>query len=62
VPAWRAAFQRKPAAPIAAEATVERLKERVAGVRTERAARTPQAEAPSPEKSIAELRARRKKR
>jgi len=66
VPAWRQAFQRKPAKAIAAETTVTRLRERVAGVRSERAARSAQAppdKAPDkpPEKSIAELRARRKR-
>src|SRR5207248_2138640 len=40
VPAWKRAFQRKPAGAIAAEATVTRLRERVAGVRTARAAKT----------------------
>jgi uncharacterized membrane protein len=60
VPAWKAAFQRRPARPIAAEATVTRLRERVAGVRTERAARSTPPDA-KPEKTIEELRARRKR-
>ena len=61
VPAWRSAFQRKPAAPVAAEATVTRLKERVAGVRTERAAKSAPPETSTPDKAIGELRARRKR-
>jgi uncharacterized membrane protein len=65
VPAWKSAFQRKPAAPIAAEATVTRLKDRVAGVRTERASKSGRAETrsteKSPEESIGELRTRRKR-
>lgn len=61
VPVWRAAFQRKPARPIAAEATVTRLRERVAGVRTERAAKSAPPEPKAPEKTIEELRARRKR-
>lgn len=61
VPAWMAAFRRAPARPIAAEATVTRLKERVAGVRTARAAKkAPDAkvEKPKPDETIEELRAR----
>jgi hypothetical protein len=62
VPAWRQAFQRKPAGAIAAEATVSRLKERVAGVREERAARsTPPETKPPPDDAIGELRARRRR-
>ena len=62
VPAWRAAFQRQPAKPIAAEASVTRLRERVAGVRTERAAKTARREGEDrTEKAIEELRARRKR-
>jgi uncharacterized membrane protein len=61
VPAWRQAFQRRPAGAIAAEAAVTRLKERVATVRTERAGRGSPAEPPSPEKTVAELRARRRR-
>jgi len=60
VPAWRAAFKRKPARAIAAEATVTRLKERVAGVRSARAAKSAPSE-PEPEKTIEELRARRRR-
>ncbi len=61
VPAWREAFRRKPARAIAAEATVTRLKERVAGVRTARAAKSTPAPPKAPEKTIEELRARRKR-
>ena len=61
VPVWRAAFKRAPVAPIAAEATVTRLRERVTDVRT---ARTGQP-APPPETlsddPTGELRARRRK-
>ena len=60
VPAWRAAFKRKPSRAIAAEATVGRLKERVAGVRSARAPKSAPPE-PKPEKTIEELRARRKR-
>ncbi|TMF07694.1 MAG: VWA domain-containing protein [Chloroflexi bacterium] len=60
VPAWRAAFKRKPARAIAAEATVGRLKERVAGVRSARAPMSAPPE-PKPEKTIEDLRARRKR-
>jgi len=59
VPAWRQAFQRKPAGAIAAEATVGRLKERVTTVRSERAARSQPPEVKPPEKTIEELRSRR---
>ena len=61
VPAWRAAFRRAPARPVAVEATVTRLKERVAGVRTARAAKnSPDAEEEKakPGETIEELRAR----
>ncbi len=61
VPTWKAAFQRAPARPIAAEATVTRLKERVADVRTARAAKkVPDAEGEKgkPGETIEELRAR----
>jgi hypothetical protein len=61
VPAWKAAFQRKQARPIAAEATVTRLKERVSGVRTQRAAKSAPPEPKPPDKTIEELRARRKR-
>ena len=60
VPAWREAFKRKPARAIAAEATVGRLRERVAGVRSARVAKSAPPE-PKPEKTIEELRARRKR-
>ncbi len=58
VPAWKRAFQRRPAAAIPAETTVTRLRERVAGVRSGRAARTTPEEPRPPEKTIEELRAR----
>jgi hypothetical protein len=61
VPAWKAAFRRKPAKPIAAEAAVTRLRERVDGVRTERVAKSAPREEKPPEKTIEELRARRKR-
>jgi hypothetical protein len=66
VPVWKAAFKRKPAAAIAAEATVTRLKERMTDVRAARAAKSTgespkPAEPPPPEKTIEELRARRRK-
>ena len=61
VPAWRAAFKRKPAPAIAAEATVERLRERVAGVRSTRAGKSAPPPEPKPEKTIEELRARRRR-
>ena len=60
VPAWRAAFKRKPARPLAAQATVSRLRERVAGVRKARAPKSALNE-PKPEKTIEELRARRRR-
>ncbi|HVC77858.1 MAG TPA: hypothetical protein VND96_15200 [Candidatus Micrarchaeaceae archaeon] len=61
VPAWKAAFHRAPARPIAAEATVTRLKERVAGVRTARAAKKTsdaEEETAKPVETIEELRSR----
>lgn len=58
-PAWKAAFKRAPAAAIPAEATVTRLKERVADVRTARAGKPPPSDSPPPENTIEELRARR---
>jgi uncharacterized membrane protein len=68
VPAWKAAFTRAPARPIAAEATVTRLKERVSDVRTARAAKTaPRSGSPQdddekpPEDTIKQLRARRRR-
>jgi hypothetical protein len=66
-PVWRAAFKRAPAAPIAAEATVTRLKERVSDVRSARATKPPAlgtqpgAEKPAPDKTIEQLRARRRR-
>jgi von Willebrand factor type A domain/Putative glutamine amidotransferase len=64
VPAWKAAFRRAPAAPIAAEATLGRLKDLVTNVRTARAGKTSPPESsepdpPPPENTIEELRARR---
>src|SRR5205814_315591 len=64
VPAWKQAFTRKPARAIAAEATVTRLRERVAGVRSARAAKSAPAKqkAPlekTPQETIEDLRARR---
>ncbi|HSS62725.1 MAG TPA: VWA domain-containing protein [Candidatus Limnocylindrales bacterium] len=70
VPAWRQAFTRKPAKATPANATVARLQERVTSVRSERAARSakgdpkPQEPKPpetTPEKSIEQLRARRRR-
>ena len=62
VPAWRQAFQRKPARALAAEATVRRLRDRVAGVRSARAAKlAPKEEPADPEKTLEELRSRRKR-
>jgi Ca-activated chloride channel family protein len=65
VPAWKAAFKRKPAGAISAETTVTRLRERVAGVRSARAAKSkPPEEKPEeiqPEKTIEQLRARRRR-
>jgi uncharacterized membrane protein len=66
VPAWKAAFKRAPAAAIAAESTVTRLKERVTDVRAARAAKSTGEPAkppdkPPPDKTIEELRARRRR-
>jgi hypothetical protein len=61
VPAWKAAFQRKPARAIAAEATVSRLRDRVAGVRNARVAKSAPTDTKSPDKTIEELRARRRR-
>ena len=61
VPAWKEAFKRKPARALAAETTVTRLRERVAGVRSARAAKSKPPETRPPEKTIEELRARRKR-
>ena len=61
VPAWREAFKRKPARALAAEATVTRLRERVAGLRSARAARSSPTEPNAPDKTLEELRARRRR-
>ena len=69
VPAWKQAFQRKPAKAIPAETTLNRLRDRVAGVRSERAAKSaptpgdkkPETPKKPPEKTIEELRARRRR-
>jgi uncharacterized membrane protein/Mg-chelatase subunit ChlD len=61
VPAWRAAFQRAPARAVPVEATVSRLKERVADVRSARAAKSSPEPPRPPEKSIEELRKRRRR-
>ncbi len=60
-PAWRAAFKRAAPPAIPAEATVTRLKDRVADVRTARAAKSAPPPTKPPEDSIAELRSRRKR-
>ncbi|HKW06778.1 MAG TPA: VWA domain-containing protein [Candidatus Dormibacteraeota bacterium] len=66
LPAWREALRRQPARAIPAEATVTRLRERVTAVRSDRAARraadTNVAEEKAPEKTLEELRARRRRR
>jgi len=41
LPVWRAAMTRAPAAPLPAEATVTRLRERVSGVRAARGTKPP---------------------
>lgn len=61
VPVWRSAFRRAPAPAIPAEATVTRLKERVADVRTARAGKPAPSDSPPPDKTIEELRARRRR-
>jgi hypothetical protein len=64
VPAWKKAFKRRPARAITAEATVSRLRERVAGVRSARVAKSAKSapsEQKTPEKTIEELRARRRR-
>jgi len=60
VPDWKAAFRRAPARPVAAEATVTRLRERVAGVRAARSAKKADdgGEQAKPGETIEELRAR----
>jgi uncharacterized membrane protein len=60
LPAWRAALQRAPARAAPAEATVARLRERVADIRASRAAR-PRAPKP-PEDPTGDLLARRRRR
>ncbi|HEY8677223.1 MAG TPA: VWA domain-containing protein, partial [Candidatus Dormibacteraeota bacterium] len=59
LPAWRAAVQRAPAPAMPAEATVARLRERVADVRAVRAARPPLPPKP-PDDPTGELLARRR--
>jgi len=61
VPAWKQAFKRKPARAIAAEATVTRLKERVADVRSARAAKSAPPKERPPDETIEELRSRRRR-
>jgi uncharacterized membrane protein len=65
MPAWRAALQRNPAAARApalpAEATVTRLRERVAGIRAARAAQ-PKTPKPPPDDPTGDLLARRRRR
>ena len=61
MPAWRAALQRAPVPAIPAEATVTRLRERVAGVRAARAAQ-PRAPKKPPEDPTGDLLARRRRR
>ncbi len=65
VPAWKAAFKRAPAVAIAAEATMTRLRERMSDVRAARAAKSTgessKPDKPPPEKTIEELRARRRR-
>jgi uncharacterized membrane protein len=60
VPAWRAAFKRAPAPAVPAEATVTRLRERVAGVREARTTAPPSPKKP-PDDPTGELRARRRR-
>jgi uncharacterized membrane protein len=61
MPAWRAALRRAPAAAVPAEATVTRLRERVAGIRAARAAE-PRPKKKPPEDPTGELLARRRRR
>jgi uncharacterized membrane protein len=61
VPAWRSAFGRAPLAPIPAEATVSRLKDRVEGVRSSRAGRSAAPPVEPPPDGIEELRSRRRR-
>jgi uncharacterized membrane protein len=61
MPAWRAAVRRAPVAAVPAEATVTRLRERVAGVRAARAAQ-PRAPKTPPDDPTGDLLARRRRR
>ena len=61
MPAWRASLQRAPVPALPAEATVTRLRERVAGVRAARAAQ-PRAPKKPPEDPTGDLLARRRRR
>jgi uncharacterized membrane protein len=61
LPAWRSALQPAPARPVPTEATVARLRERVADVRAARAAR-PKTPKPPPEDPTGDLLARRRRR
>jgi hypothetical protein len=62
VPAWQAAFKpHRSTKPVAAEATLTRLRERVEGIRAARAAE-PRAPKKPPEDPTGELLARRKRR
>ncbi len=61
LPAWRAAVQRAPVAAVPAEATVTRLRERVAGVRAARAAQ-PRTPKKPPDDPTGDLLARRRRR
>jgi hypothetical protein len=61
VPAWKAAFKRAPARAVPVEATVSRLKERVADVRSARTAKSAPHPPQPPEKTIEDLRNRRRR-
>jgi uncharacterized membrane protein len=61
VPAWRAAFQRPPAPALASEATLARLRERVAGVREARTSKSPPAPPKPADDPTGELRPRRRR-
>ena len=61
VPAWQAALRRKPLPAMPAEATVTRLRERVADVRAARAPKPPPPPEPPPDDPTGELLARRKR-
>lgn len=60
-PAWRAAFKRKPALALPAEAALVRLRERIGDVRAARAKPPPRLTEP-PKDATGELRARRRRR